>query len=408
MVATGLKKTEIGLIPENWECVIFSDEIKLKHGFQFLEHHFSRTGVPVIKIGNLLNSAGIDKSKFTYVSVQTAEAFRSVKLFQGDVLMALTGATLGKVSKIDFDIECLQNYRVGKFLAKERVEINFVYHVLQSFLVQKTVKELVNSGAQPNLGKADFDKIHIPLPPLPEQTASAEALSDADAWIANLEQLIAKKRLIKQGAMQQLLSPKDDWEVRKLGECSFITKLAGFEYSLHFNSYKDEGEIVVIRGTNITRNKLDLSDIKTIPIKTSNYLLRSKLYKNDLVFAYVGTIGPIYLVEENDRFHLGPNTAKITVNVNLNSMFLYHYFTSSYIKNEIIEHTSIGAQPSLSMSKIRSFKLSFPDLEEQTRIATILSDMDSEKESLEKQLAKARQIKQGMMQELLTGRVRLV
>jgi len=194
----------------------------------------------------------------------------------------------------------------------------------------------------------------------------------------------------------------EDWEVKELGKYSFITKLAGFEYSLHFNSYKDTGEIIVIRGTNITHNKLDLSDIRTIPRKTSNFLLRSKLYKNDLVFAYVGTIGPIFLVEEDDRFHLGPNTSKITVNKELNSRFLFHYFTSSYLKKEIIEHTSIGAQPSLSMSKIRSFKIIVPpSLTEQKAIATALSDTDALISSLEKLISKKRAITQGAMQELL-------
>ncbi|MFZ1704891.1 MAG: restriction endonuclease subunit S [Saprospiraceae bacterium] len=194
----------------------------------------------------------------------------------------------------------------------------------------------------------------------------------------------------------------EDWEIKELGKNSFITKLAGFEYTLHFNSYKDKGEIIVIRGTNITHNKLDLKDIRTIPRKTSNFLLRSKLYKNDLVFAYVGTIGPIFLVEEDDRFHLGPNTSKITVNKELNSKFLFHYFTSSYLKKEIIEHTSIGAQPSLSMSKIRSFKIIVPPtLSEQTAIATALSDTDALIFSLEQLIAKKRAIKQGAMQELL-------
>lgn len=196
-----------------------------------------------------------------------------------------------------------------------------------------------------------------------------------------------------------------DWEVKKLGDYSFITKLAGFEYTLHFNSYKDEGEIIVVRGTNITHNKLDLSDVRTIPRVTSNFLQRSKLFKNDLVFAYVGTIGPIFLVEEDDRFHLGPNTAKITVNKDLNSMFLFHYFTSSFLKKEIIEHTSVGAQPSLSMSKIRSFKIILPTKAEQTAIATSLSDADALISSLSTLIVKKRNIKQGAMQKLLQPKV---
>ena len=194
----------------------------------------------------------------------------------------------------------------------------------------------------------------------------------------------------------------DDWEVSKLGCFADVTKLAGFEYSKYFNSYKDEGEIIVIRGTNITYNKLDVSDIRTIPRKISNLLQRSKLNKGDLVFAYVGTIGPVYLIDENDKYHLGPNTSKITINRSVSKDFIYSYFKSWLIKNEIIELTSIGAQPSLSMTKIRNFRVLLPPTKaEQTAIATALSDADALIQSLEKLIAKKRLIKQGSIQELL-------
>lgn len=194
----------------------------------------------------------------------------------------------------------------------------------------------------------------------------------------------------------------NDWNICKLGDIAYITKLAGYEYSKYFNSYKDGGEIIVIRGTNITHNRMDLADVKTIPKKISDFLHRSKLNKNDLVFAYVGTIGPIYLVEENDRYHLGPNTAKISVNADLNVSFINTYFKSNLIRKEIIDHTSIGAQPSLSMSKIRKFNIILPTSKiEQAAIASALSDADALISSLEKLIAKKRLIKQGAMQHLL-------
>ena len=193
-----------------------------------------------------------------------------------------------------------------------------------------------------------------------------------------------------------------DWQITELGSIADITKLAGFEYSKYFNSYKDGGDIIVLRGTNITRNELDLSDVKTIPRSTSNNLQRSKLFKNDLVFAYVGTIGPIYLVRENNRFHLGPNTSKITLKKSYDPQFIFSYFKSWLIKKEIFENTSIGAQPSLSMSKIRKFKINLPPTKaEQTAIATALNDADALITQLEKLIAKKRAIKQGAMQELL-------
>lgn len=197
------------------------------------------------------------------------------------------------------------------------------------------------------------------------------------------------------------------WQITKLGDISFVTKLAGFEYTKHFDSYKVSGEIIVIRGTNITNNKLDTSDVKTIPKRVSDLLPRSKLNKGDLTFAYVGTIGPVFLIDQNNKYHLGPNTAKISPSNDVDPRYMFQYFTSNLIRREINENISVGAQPSLSMKKIRSFNIILPPLKEQQKIATALSDMDDLIDSLEKIIDKKKKIKQGTMQQLLTGKKRL-
>ena len=240
-----------------------------------------------------------------------------------------------------------------------------------------------------------------------------------------------KKRDIKTGTMQQLLTGEKrlpgfgdgrngrgykqteigripvKWECIELGDFADISKLAGFEYTNYFNSYRDGGEVIVIRGTNITNNVLDLSDIRTIPRTVSDKLPRSKLKKDDLVFAYVGTIGPAFLIYESNKFHLGPNTARITCSSELDPDYLYTYFTSPFITREINERISVGAQPSLSMTKIRNFKIAMPPEKEQRAIAEVLYDINTEIAALEARRAKTQAIKQGMMQELLTGRTRL-
>lgn len=198
-----------------------------------------------------------------------------------------------------------------------------------------------------------------------------------------------------------------DWEAVRLGIFSEITKLAGFEYTNHFNSYKDRGDVIVVRGTNIAHNRLDLTDLKTIPRSTSEKLPRSKLNKGDLVFAYVGTIGPIFLIDENDRYHLGPNTAKITCNKDIDPKFLFCYFASNLIHKEINERISTGAQPSLSMAKIRDFRIIKPTKAEQQAIASALSDVDTLLVKLDQLIAKKRDLKQATMQQLLTGQTRL-
>ena len=167
----------------------------------------------------------------------------------------------------------------------------------------------------------------------------------------------------------------EDWIVQQLGEYTDVTKLAGFEHT-NYQQYKDPGEVIVVRGTNITNNRLDLSDVRTISKSTSNKLPRSKLNSGDLVFAYVGTIGPVALIQESDKFHLGPNTARITCLDQLHPEYLFEYF-KLIISKRNPAHTSIGAQPSLSMEKIRNFNIILCSIKEQELIVSSLKSIDA-------------------------------
>ena len=415
-VPEGYKMSEVGVIPEEWEVKTLGDCLlrNPEYGINAPAVPYSDNLPTYIRITDISEEGRFLPEKKSSVSNINSNNYF---LEKDDIVFARTGASTGKTylyNSNDGDLV------FAGFLIRVKVNPNeLIAQYLKSYTETGAywnwVKIMSMRSGQSGINGNEYAQLRIPLPPLPEQQAIASALSDVDALIAALEQLITKKRSIKQGAMQQLLTGKKrlpgfggEWEKKKLGSIADITKLAGFEYTKYFNSYKDGGEIIVIRGTNITNNKLDLSDIKTIPRSTSNNLQRSKLQKNDLVFAYVGTIGPVYLIEENDKYHLGPNTARITVNKDISPRFAFCYFTSSSIKNEIIDHTSIGAQPSLSMTKIRNFKIILPPLPEQQAIAQILSDMDPDIEALEQKQTKYKAIKQGMMQELLTGKTRLV
>lgn len=198
------------------------------------------------------------------------------------------------------------------------------------------------------------------------------------------------------------------WRISPLGKIAEVTKLAGFEYTSYFNSYADAGDVIVIRALNISGNKLNFDDVKTIPRKVSNELVRSKLSKGDLAFTFVGSnIGPVCLIDENNKYHLGPNVARITANADLLPEFLYHCFTSNTVSAQIREYTSTGAQPSLSMQKIRLFEIPHPPLPEQRAIATALTDLDALINSLDLLIAKKQDIRQAAMQQLLSGKTRL-
>lgn len=364
----GLKQTEIGVIPEDWEVKKISE-------------------IANITTGNKNTQDKISTGKYPFfVRSQIVERINSYSFDGEAVLTAGDGVGVGKVfhyinDKFDFHqrVYAISQFdsKVSGFYFFKYFQNNFYYRIMQM-----TAKSSVDSVRMETI--ADM---YIPLPPLAEQEAIANALSDAVAWIETLEQLIAKKRLIKQGAMQTLLTPKEDWEVKKLGEvCEILNnkripikeseRIKGDTpyYGAngiqgYIDGFTHEGECVLVAedGAN---------DLNNYPI---NY-----------------TVGKIWV---NNHAHVLQGK-----NMILGTRFLSYLLKSIDFQNVLVG----GTRAKLNKSVLEQIEIPFPSLSEQERIATILSDMDAEIEALEQQLGKARHIKQGMMQELLTGRTRLV
>ena len=200
----------------------------------------------------------------------------------------------------------------------------------------------------------------------------------------------------------------DDWEVKRLGEIAFVTKLAGFEFTAHVK-YSDQGKIIALRGLNVRQGFLELKDVKYIDNSNFSELNRSKLYKNDLLFTYVGTVGNVALVDKNDSYYLAPNVALIRNTRQTDSQYImYLLLSTNFFNSQIKTLMSTTSQAALSMTNIRLFKIPFPPtLAEQQKIAKALSDVDNVISTLEKLITKKKNLKQGTIQQLLTGKKRL-
>lgn len=198
--------------------------------------------------------------------------------------------------------------------------------------------------------------------------------------------------------MTELGEIPSEWHIEVLGECSNVTKLAGFE----FTEYIDDGEIIALRALNLKNGKLNLEYIKKIDKKVSESLTRSKLYINDVLFSYVGTVGEVALIEENDKFHLAPNVAKLTFNDSVVPKFALQYLMSSNMRNEINRYVTTTSQPALSMENIRKLKIIVPKKEEQEKISFILSTVDEQIDNVDALIEKNKELKKGLMQTLFT------
>lgn len=259
-------------------------------------------------------------------------------------------------------------------------------------------------------------QVRLALPKtLPEQRAIATALSDVDALINSLDKLIAKKRDIKQGAMQELLTGKrrlpgfsGEWEVTTIGSVCQIVGRIGFRgYTV--NDIVTEGNgAIAISPSNIQGNKTDFSKCTYVSWQKYEESPEIKIDNGDVLLVKTGsTFGKTALVQSlPEKATLNPQVV-VFKNIRINNQFLGYMMAFPIMQNQISAAVVGGALPTLSQKLVAGFMLPVPQSKtEQTAIATILSDMDAEIAVLERKRDKTRLLKQGMMQELLTGRIR--
>jgi type I restriction enzyme S subunit len=202
------EEPRLGWIPKEWQPENFGDKIELVHGYQFRDFDFVEDGIPVVKIGQVTED-GLDLSSCSFVSRDRLNSFPEIQIKQGDVLMALTGATLGKTCMVEeTNTDLLQNYRVGRFEPRqpETVHKGFLFALLGYSKIRRQIFDKVNSGAQGNVGKADFERVRICLPLYYEQLLIHKRLDAFQQKLKTEYLALAKLRAQKQGLMQDLLT----------------------------------------------------------------------------------------------------------------------------------------------------------------------------------------------------------
>ena len=198
-----------------------------------------------------------------------------------------------------------------------------------------------------------------------------------------------------------------NWENINLGSIADITKLAGYEFTEHI-IYSNQGEIIALRGLNVKGGRLNLNEVKYIDGSNFDKLERSKLYINDLLFTYVGTIGEVAIVNENDRYYLAPNVARIRVNKGrIYSQFLMSLMsTDRFYKKTIFSFIATSSQPALSMESIRKFNIFLPDKKEQEKIASFFMLLNQKIEKQQEKIEKLEKFKKGMIQKIFSQEIR--
>jgi len=194
----------------------------------------------------------------------------------------------------------------------------------------------------------------------------------------------------------------DDWEQRKLGEIADVTKLAGFEFTEHV-VYSEQGNIIALRGLNVKNGHLVLDDVKYIDGSNFSKLHRSKLYIDDILFTYVGTVGEVAIIRENDRFFLAPNVSRIRIKSDDLPQYISHYMRNDNFYNSVIfPLIATSSQPALSMENIRKFDISLPsNKEEQMKISSFFSSLDNLITLHQRKYDKLINIKKAMLEKMI-------
>jgi len=394
----GYKKTEVGVIPEEWEIEKLDKISSIVMGQSPVSINYNKKG-----IGLPLVQGNTDiKNRKTIIRNYTSQITKKSKL--GDIIMSVR-APVGEIATATFD-SC-----IGRGVCAIKYPNNFLYHYL--VFVEPNWSKHSTGSTFDSVNSDTIKSLKIPLPPLPEQKAIATVLSDTDKLIQALEKKIAKKQLIKKGAMQKLLSPtdpttgkiKDGWEVKTLGEIAKYRR-GSFPQPYGLPEWYDENNgMPFVQVYDVDKNMR----LKPTTKQKISELAKDKsvfVKRGSIILTIQGSIGRIAVTQYDayvDRTLLIFTDYKISINVVFFSFIVQEKFRIEK------ENAPGGIIKTITKEALSKFKMVFPKSpQEQTRIAKILSDMDSEIETLEKKLKKYKQIKQGLMQVLLTGKIRLV
>ena len=407
MIETRFKKMDIGEIPKDWEIDIIGNLCKTASGGTP-----SRSNLSFYNGDIKWFTTGELNDGYLYDSIEhiNREALNnsSAKLFDtGTVLMAMYGATIGKLGVLTQ--AATTNQACCAFEHSSILSLYLFYYLL---FKRKAIIELGCGAGQPNISQDIIKSILLFYPSnKEEQQRIVTCLNDIDTLLSILDKKIEKKNLIKQGALQQLLTGEKrlegfnkPWIEKRLGDMSTMNSggtpsskvQAFYNGGIPFLSISD----MTAQGKYIYSTEKKISELGLI--NSSARIVN----KGTILYAMYASLGKCSI----SAIKMAISQAVLGINVNtaiLDNVFLYYYL--SFIENKVVAMGQTGTQSNLSKELVQNFVLKIPvDLTEQIAIATILSDMDAEIEALETKRSKYEQVKQGMMQQLLTGKIRLI
>jgi len=409
------------MAPDGWQNTLLGDCCKVQGGFAFKSKDFTDSGVPVIRISNI-KSGGIDLTKNTaYLPESYLPINLNFVVKKGDILMALSGATTGKFGKYQSETPVLFNQRVGRFkvLYEQKLHEGYLYQILHGISVQ--VLEQAYGAAQPNISTKDLERFPLLLPLLSEQKKIAAILSSVDDAIQSTQAVIDQTRRVKQGLMQQLLTRgighnrfkqteigeiPEEWDVVQLSDIGTLSSGS--------TPLRREKSYFCNTGGHYWVKTMDLTD--GIVLQTDEKITDKALAETSCKLNSPGTImiamyGGFKQIGRTGILKMSAATNQAICCIDLNRNRENPEFCNIWLVGNRYRWKTIAASsrkdPNITKKDVSQFPLPLPTIEEQQNIVTIFQSLDNQLFSAESELKLLKLLKRGLMQDLLTGRVRV-
>lgn len=411
MVKEGYKQTEVGVIPEDWEVVKLKQLYNITSSKRVFQSEWRKQGVPFYRAREIaVMSEGKEAPEDLFITREMYDAYTKQygSIRENDVLITGVG-TLGKVYVVRAsDRFYFKDGNIIWLQWKGKSNSKYIKFLYDTTYVQRQIFDNAGGSTVGTYTISNAQETIVAVPGIREQNEIAEALSDIDELISSLEKLIAKKKAIKQGAMQQLLTgktclnyPSLGWEGVRLGDV--VNTSSGGTPSREIVRYY-EGNIPWITTSELNDCRIydSIEHITNEAIKNSS----AKMFPAGtiLMAMYGATIGKLGILEVESTTNQACCAMMCTSRVF--NLYLYYYLLS--IRDEIISLGSGAGQPNISQQIVKNLPLKLPKYEEQVEIGSVLHDIDTEIDNLELKMKKQQQLKQGMMQQVLTGKIRLM
>jgi type I restriction enzyme S subunit len=424
----------IGEIPEHWITLSFTKIIKIRHGYQFREYDFTDSGIKIIKITQLDRDGFLNLENCSFIDSNRIDEFERILIYQDDILMCLTGGTIGKIIKVgEVNESLIQNYRVGHFSPLNNKILNdYIFWFMTSSLTTSQMFSEIRETGQPNIGMEDFGKMKVILPPISEQEQIVTYLDEKTTIIDKListkqrkVELLKEQRTtlinqvitnglnpnvkMKDSGVEWIGEIPENWIVSKLKYDT--TKPVQYGLNISGDNYKEEG-IRFIRITDISENG-ELIEENGKYLEKINVPDEFLLNKFDVLFCRSGhTVGKSYLHLLEGEYTTGGYLVRFNFDNYSNSKFIFYLSKTNFYWDWIKLNSVVSTIENVNGDKYQNFIYPKPTNGEQEQIVEYLDKQTKEIDDLvymeQNKIELLKEYRQSLISEVITGKIKVV